>query len=300
MSSTIKLYEHNQKAYDALLDMLGERDRACVIKPTGTGKFVIIAKMVQDNPDKRFLLLGTNDYMFNDQMANLTEIAPGFTPENLQFMTYSAAMMAARRGEEISSYDVVVADEFHHCGAEECAIYVVILLSGLLVFWSAIFIDSKGRKFSRQEDSRILRKHHREIGKTMAINRVTIMGNLTRDAELRKKGNATSVLTFGLAINEKKKDSETGEYVDAPVFVDCALFGARAEALAPYLTKGKKVSVDGRLRYHSWMKNEEKRHALSVLVTDIEFADSKGAGKDTVSAQGQSTEPETYDADIPF
>lgn len=119
MSSTIKLYEHNQKAYDALLDMLGERDRACVIKPTGTGKFVIIAKMVQDNPDKRFLLLGTNDYMFNDQMANLAEIAPGFTPENLQFMTYSAAMMTARRGEEISGYDVVVADEFHHCGAEE-------------------------------------------------------------------------------------------------------------------------------------------------------------------------------------
>lgn len=49
MSSTIKLYEHNQKAYDALLDMLGECDRACVIKPTGTGKFVILAKMVQDN-----------------------------------------------------------------------------------------------------------------------------------------------------------------------------------------------------------------------------------------------------------
>lgn len=111
MSSTIKLYEHNQNAYAALLDMLGERDRACIIKPTGTGKFVIIAKMVQDNPDKRFLLLGTNDYMFNDQMANLAEIAPGFTPENLQFMTYSAAMMAARRGEEISGYDVVVADE---------------------------------------------------------------------------------------------------------------------------------------------------------------------------------------------
>lgn len=54
MSSVIELYEHNQKAYDALLDMLGERDRACIIKPTGTGKFVIIAKMVQDNPDKRF------------------------------------------------------------------------------------------------------------------------------------------------------------------------------------------------------------------------------------------------------
>ena len=89
MSSVIELYEHNQKAYDALLDMLGERDRACIIKPTGTGKFVIIAKMVQDNPDKRFLLLGTNDYMFNDQMANLAEIAPGFTPENLQFIYWT-------------------------------------------------------------------------------------------------------------------------------------------------------------------------------------------------------------------
>ena len=92
MSSTIKLYEHNQKAYDALLDMLGERDRACVIKPTGTGKFVILAKMVQDNPDKRFLLLGTNDYMFNDQMANLAEIAPGFTPENLHCICFRSSV----------------------------------------------------------------------------------------------------------------------------------------------------------------------------------------------------------------
>lgn len=81
MSSTIKLYEHNQKAYDALLDMLGERDRACVIKPTGTGKFVIIAKMVQDNPDKRFLLLGTNDYMFNDLASQYPELAKEYLPE---------------------------------------------------------------------------------------------------------------------------------------------------------------------------------------------------------------------------
>lgn len=119
MSSVIELYEHNQKAYDALLDMLGERDRACIIKPTGTGKFVIIAKMVQDNPDKRFLLLGTNVYMFNDQMANLAEIAPGFTPENLQFMTYAATMGMERRNDCVPPYDVIIADEFHHCGAEE-------------------------------------------------------------------------------------------------------------------------------------------------------------------------------------
>lgn len=116
MSSVIELYEHNQKAYDALLDMLGERDRACIIKPTGTGKFVIIAKMVQDNPDKRFLLLGTNDYMFNDQMANLAEIAPGFTPENLQFMTYAAAMGMERPWFMGRRYKLV--DAADHIGYE--------------------------------------------------------------------------------------------------------------------------------------------------------------------------------------
>lgn len=127
MSSVIELYEHNQKAYDALLDMLGERDRACIIKPTGTGKFVIIAKMVQDNPDKRFLLLGTNDYMFNDQMANLAEIAPGFTPENLQFMTYAAAMARTMARSRVDTCLGRVKRCFSHAlifAAQVCAIYV--------------------------------------------------------------------------------------------------------------------------------------------------------------------------------
>lgn len=68
----IELYPHNQKAYDNLCAMLRDSNRACVVQPTGTGKFVIIAKMAQDNPGKNFLLLGTNDYMYIDQMANLS------------------------------------------------------------------------------------------------------------------------------------------------------------------------------------------------------------------------------------
>lgn len=115
----IELYPHNQKAYDSLCAMLRDSNRACVVQPTGTGKFVIIAKMVQDNPGKNFLLLGTNDYMYIDQMANLSDIAPGFTPKNLQFMTYATAMAKARCGDEIPWCDVIVADEFHHCGAPE-------------------------------------------------------------------------------------------------------------------------------------------------------------------------------------
>lgn len=115
----IELYPHNQKAYDNLCAMLRDNNRACVVQPTGTGKFVIIAKMAQDNPGKNFLLLGTNDYMYIDQMANLSDIAPGFTPKNLQFMTYATAMAKARCGDEIPRFDVIVADEFHHCGAPE-------------------------------------------------------------------------------------------------------------------------------------------------------------------------------------
>ena len=119
MNSQIELYPHNQIAYDKLCGVLSHSDRACVIQPTGTGKFVIIAKLVQDNPDKRFLLLGTNDYMFIDQMDNLERIAPGFHPENLQFKTYAAAMKNARDEQIVLNYDFIIADEFHHCGAPE-------------------------------------------------------------------------------------------------------------------------------------------------------------------------------------
>ena len=119
MDSQIELYPHNQTAYDKLCEMLEVSDRACVVQPTGTGKFVIIAKLVQDNPKMRFLLLGTNEYMFADQMANLADFAPGFTPENLQFMTYAAAMVAVRNEVTTPKCDVIIADEFHHCGAPE-------------------------------------------------------------------------------------------------------------------------------------------------------------------------------------
>lgn len=119
MNSQIELYPHNQIAYGKLCDMLTHSDRACVVQPTGTGKFVIIAKLVQDNPDKRFLLLGTNDYMFTDQMDNLEKIAPGFHPRNLQFRTYASAMTMARDSQISLRYDIIIADEFHHCGAPE-------------------------------------------------------------------------------------------------------------------------------------------------------------------------------------
>ena len=109
----------------------------------------------------------------------------------------------------------------------------------------------------------------------MSINRVSIAGYLTRDAELRTVNGNLAVLGFTVAINEKRKDRGSGQYVDAPVFVRCAVFGQRAEHLARYMTKGTKVMIDGRLHYSSYMKDDEQRSSLSVVVDQLEFGNVK-------------------------
>lgn len=134
----------------------------------------------------------------------------------------------------------------------------------------------------------------------MAINRVIIEGNLTRDAEVRATPTGTPVSSFTVAVNEKRKDGN-GEYVDAPVFVRCSMFGTRAEKVSKWLTKGKKVTIDGKLRYSEWMKDDEKRSMLSVMVDEIEFSGSRkdGDGGSAASADTQKA-PDLYDEDIPF
>ena len=105
----------------------------------------------------------------------------------------------------------------------------------------------------------------------MSINRVCISGNLTRDMELRSTAGGTSVGSFCVAVNERRKNASTGEWEDFPCFVDCALFGKRAEALERYLAKGAKVAVEGRLRYSSWERDGQRRSKLEVVVDEVEF-----------------------------
>ena len=105
----------------------------------------------------------------------------------------------------------------------------------------------------------------------MSINIVTISGNLTRDPELRQAGN-TSVLSFGVAVNDRRKNQQTGQWENVPNFVDCTVFGSRADALAGLLHKGSKVAVDGKLRYSSWEgKDGKKRSKLEVVVNELEL-----------------------------
>lgn len=115
----MELYPHNRRAYESLAAMLEERQRACIIQPTGTGKFVIGAHFAMEHPDSRILWLCPSDYIFAQQRANLRRIAPGRTLGNVEQMTYATAMSRARSGALKARADYIVLDEFHHIGAPE-------------------------------------------------------------------------------------------------------------------------------------------------------------------------------------
>lgn len=129
----------------------------------------------------------------------------------------------------------------------------------------------------------------------MSINKVFISGNLTRDCELRSTAAGTNILTFGVAVNDRRKNQQTGEWEDVPNFVDCVMFGSRAEKLAHYLAKGTKVAIDGKLRWSQWEKDGARRSKLEVIVDEIEFM-SRGQQRQ----QQQTASADLYDENIPF
>ena len=139
----------------------------------------------------------------------------------------------------------------------------------------------------------------------MSINRVIISGNLTRDPELRQTQSGMAVLSFGVAVNDRRKNPSTGEWEDYPNFVDCTMFGARANSLANYLSKGTKVSIEGKLRWSQWERDGQKRSKLEVIFDELEFMSSRtgngGAqpyGGDPYGGQGYAPAP-AYSAPAP-
>lgn len=103
----------------------------------------------------------------------------------------------------------------------------------------------------------------------MSINRAVVSGNLTRDPELRATPGGTQVLGFGVAVNDRRRNQQTGEWEDYPNFIDCTMFGNRAEALSRILHKGMKVAIEGKLRYSSWEdKNGGGRRSKVEIIPD--------------------------------
>lgn len=116
-------------------------------------------------------------------------------------------------------------------------------------------------------------------GITMArsVNQVILMGNLTRDPELRQTPSGQSVVSFSLALNRSYKD-QSGEWQEATDYIDVAAWGPLAERVAQYMTKGRRCLVQGRLQSRSWEQEGQKRSKVEVLANDVTFLDGRGEG----------------------
>ena len=140
------------------------------------------------------------------------------------------------------------------------------------------------------------------------INRVTLVGRLTRDPELRHLPSGTPVLQLGLAVNGRQKD-EAGNWTDKPNFFDVKVFGNQAEMLANHLAKGRRVGIDGRLDWSSWEASDGsgKRSKVEVIANTVQFlasrTDAEGGERQFVPA-GAAAEADmggsAADDDIPF
>jgi single-strand DNA-binding protein len=109
-----------------------------------------------------------------------------------------------------------------------------------------------------------------------SLNQVTLMGNLTRDPELRQTPTGQNVTSFSLALNRSYKDS-SGEWQEATDYIDIVCWGPLAERVAQYLSKGRRSLVQGRLQSRSWEQDGQKRNKVEVLANDVTFLDSRGA-----------------------
>ena len=155
-----------------------------------------------------------------------------------------------------------------------------------------------------------------------SYNKVILIGNLTRDPEMKYIPSGTAVTNFGLAMNERYTDRQTGEQKDSPCFVDIVAWGRQAEVISEYFSKGRPILIEGSLQYDSWEAEDgTKRNKLRVRLHRFEFvggrrdedgmgdgyADAQPAAAPTQSGSYQeppapeaSSAPSATDDDIPF
>lgn len=121
-----------------------------------------------------------------------------------------------------------------------------------------------------------------------SLNQVTLMGNLTRDPELRQTPNGQNVTNFSLALNRAYKD-QSGEWQEVTDYIDIVCWGPLAERVAQYLSKGRRCLVQGRLQSRSWEQDGQKRNKVEVLANDVTFLDSRGGDEGGAPASSGSS-----------
>jgi single-strand DNA-binding protein len=127
-----------------------------------------------------------------------------------------------------------------------------------------------------------------------SINRVVLVGRLTRDPELRALPSGSSVCSLRIACNSSRRDTD-GEYVERPNFFDVSVYGAPGESVGHYMRRGSRVAIDGRLEWREWETAEhERRQAVSVVADTVQFLDGPGerAGEQPNGADEDSAERE--------
>lgn len=120
-----------------------------------------------------------------------------------------------------------------------------------------------------------------------SINQVIIMGNLTRDPELRSTPNGQSVCSLSLALNRSYKDA-VGNWQELTDFIDVVAWGPLAERTAQYLSKGRRALITGRLQQRSWEQDGQKRSKVEVLANDITFMDGQSTGFNSSSESNEN------------
>jgi single-strand DNA-binding protein len=136
------------------------------------------------------------------------------------------------------------------------------------------------------------------------LNRVTLVGRLTRDPEVRYTSGGMAIVNLGLAVNGRQKDGASGQWVEKPNFFDVKLFGERFERLAQHLEKGRRVGVDGRLEWSSWETDGQKRSKVEIVANELQFLDGRGdseggfsggAQRQQFAGAGSDVTPDTSD-----
>ena len=112
------------------------------------------------------------------------------------------------------------------------------------------------------------------------INRVVLLGNLTKDPELRHTPSGTAVCSLRLAVNTRRKDGATGAWTEKPNYFDSTVWGNQGENCAQYLAKGRPVAIDGRLEWREWdAQDGTKRQAVEIIADSVQFLGSRGEGE---------------------
>ena len=144
------------------------------------------------------------------------------------------------------------------------------------------------------------------------INRVVLVGNLTRDPEMKHLPSGTALCSLRIAVNTRRKD-ESGQWTDKPNYFDVSVWGAQGESCAQYLAKGRPVAIDGRLEWREWEASDGsgKRQAVEIVADNVQVLGSRGDGEGggggsfvpAGAAQSSSADfpsSPTGDDDIPF